>query len=113
MTARRAVPGVRARCRSCDAAIVFATTVAGPNGPGGKWQPLNPLEDPEGRVAVRPTVIGRAVARTLHRDETHDEFAEMLAMPHAATCQPKIAGTSPIPDGVVDLAAHRARRARR
>ena len=33
------------RCEGCTERIVWAKTVAGPNGPGGKWMPLDPFED--------------------------------------------------------------------
>ncbi|MEJ7795545.1 MAG: hypothetical protein WKF50_08330 [Nocardioides sp.] len=112
MTARRPVPGARGKCRRCGDNVVWARTLASPTGRGGKSMPLNPLEDTEGNVAIRPTSNYQAVARVLGKGETHDLTTEVLAMTHFATCQPKIEGTTPagLPDGVVDFAAHRAKK---
>lgn len=86
MTAR-ALPGARVTCERCRAEIVWAVTVAGPNGPGGKATPLDPTEDPRGNVAVNPVAAGRLLARVLGKDEHHDPPIEFLAMPHFATCR--------------------------
>ncbi len=83
----RRLPGDIVTCESCGAPIVWAVTVAGPNGRGGKAMPLNPREDlGYGNTAVRPGHAGRLLARVLFKDETHDAPGEYLAVPHAATC---------------------------
>lgn len=76
------------RCNRCKAPIVWARTVATPNGPGGKAMPLDAYPNPEGNVAVRVTDRRRSVAlaRVLNKDEGHDHRSEVLAMPHFATC---------------------------
>lgn len=84
---RRTIPGDVVECEDCHAPIVWAITVAGPNGPGGKSMPLNPLEDlGYGNTAVRAGHAGRVLARVLGKDETHDSPVEYLAVPHFATC---------------------------
>lgn len=111
MTARK-LPGTAGTCRDCQQPIVWATTVAGPHGRGGKRQAFNPLEDPAGNVAVWAPHHRFMLARALHKDETHDREAEYLAMPHVATCQPTLqpaATVDPSP-GVVDLARYRQTR---
>lgn len=111
MTAPRRLPGIRTGCPACRREIVYALTVAGPNGPGGKRQAFDPFEDPAGRVAIIPLGRGRLHARALHKGETHDEPLELLGMPHVATCPGAPAGTNPrLPDEVADLAAARAKR---
>lgn len=108
MTARQ-LPGRRSTCRTCQKEIVFAQTIAGENGPGGKFMPLDPVESPDGNTAVRAGHRGMVFARVLKKDETHEPPVEYLAMPHFATCT----GEEPlfeVPAGVVDLAA--VRRAR-
>ncbi len=91
--------------------MVWARTVATESGRGGKPMPLDPIENPEGNVAVRALVSsGQLVARVLCKDETHDTTVEMLAMPHAATCAPPPPEPTP-PAGVLDLEAARRRKA--
>lgn len=65
---------------------MWAVTLAGPNGPGGKAMPLDPHEDPAGNTAVRPGHGGRLLARVLQKDEQALTPVELLAMPHFATC---------------------------
>jgi len=115
VTARRPVPGMQAKCRTCQAAIVFAVTVASERGPGGKWQPFDPLEDPKGNVAVRAINPRRSHARALGKDDMIDRETEVRAMPHAATCQPALVDKPepPAPTNVLDLAVARAKRGRR
>jgi hypothetical protein len=100
----------RDRCSGCRRPIVWAITVAGPNGPGGTLQPLDPIEDPAGRIAVTAP-HGRLLARALTKDETVDRPVEYSATTHFATCP---AGVKPdLPVEVVDeLAARRRRRGR-
>ena len=89
MTTPRPLPAppiAPARCRRCRQPIVWAITVAGPNGRGGKGMPLDPLEDLTGNVAVLPVPGGRLTARVLGRDEHVDRPVEYSAMPHFATC---------------------------
>lgn len=73
-------------CELCGEAMVWATTTAGPNGPGGKAIPLNPREDPAGSYAVHHPHRGVLTARPLARDERPDTPTEYRAMPHVATC---------------------------
>lgn len=82
----RRLPGTPEPCDHCGVLVVWATTVASPRGPGGKAQAFDPVEDPRGRVAVRPA-HGRLLARALEKDEVHDPPLEYLGMPHVATCR--------------------------
>ncbi len=110
----RSIPGTASTCQLCKRPIVWATTVAGPNGPGGKSQPFDPYEAPDGNVAVYPAPGHRLRARALHKGEDPATPFEFRAMPHAATCAKAPTGANPrLPAEVVDLAAHRARRAGR
>jgi hypothetical protein len=98
--------------------MVWARTLATESGAGGKAMPLDPFEDPAGNVAVRAVNDrGGLVALVLRKDETHDTFTELRAMPHAATCtpaDPQLPIDDEPPANVVDFAAaHRARGARR
>ena len=111
--APRPLRGTRSICQRCRRPIVWATTLAGPNGPGGKSQPFDPFEDPAGNVAVRETALGRLVARALGKDDALDETVELRAMPHAATCARPEPRAVVLPAGVVDLSAARAKRGRR
>jgi hypothetical protein len=110
---RRPLRGTRSICQRCRQPIVWATTLAGPNGPGGKSQPFDQFEDPAGNVAVRETGLGRLVARALGKDDALDQTTELRAMPHAATCARPEPRAAVLPAGVVDLAAARARKGRR
>lgn len=116
MTARR-LPGRSSTCQRCGSTIVWARTVAGEGGRGGKAMPLDPLEDLDGNVAVRAVDDrGGLVARVLKKDEYRDRTTEYLAMPHAATCRPPDAQLPLEPEStnVIDFgAARRARGARR
>ena len=88
--APRVLPLVAKRgteCDRCGRVIVWARTSAGPNGPGGKAIPLDPVEDFGGSYAVVHVHHGVLVARPLGRDETPDRPSEYAAMPHAATCR--------------------------
>lgn len=82
-------PVVRSFCSGCHAQLVWALTVAGPNGPGGKLMPLDPVEDLRGNVAVTAPRRGRLLARVLQRDEVVDRPLEYAAMPHFASCAAK------------------------
>lgn len=82
----RRLPAGRDICVRCGRPIVWARTVAGPNGPGGKSQPFDPFEDLAGNVAVYPGRRGQLFARALFRDEAVDRPIEYSGMPHAATC---------------------------
>lgn len=93
----------------CKAPIVWAVTVAGENGPGGKAMPLDPHPSIEGNVAVRVNAThGRVLCRVLCKGETVIAGVELLAMPHFATCTarhptkppadtPPIGQTAPLP----------------
>lgn len=84
---RRQLPGEVVACEDCRAPIIWATTVAGPNGRGGKAMPLDHLEDTDyGNTAVWAVRIDRVLARVLSKGETHDAPLEYLAVPHFATC---------------------------
>lgn len=112
MTKPRRIPGRTTTCARCKAPIVWARTVATETGRGGKPMPLDPVENPDGNVAVRALVSsGQLVARVLCKDETHDTTVELRAMPHAATCTP-VPTTEP-PPGVIDFQAARRRKASR
>lgn len=89
-------------CEGCGATIVWARTVAGPNGPGGRWMPLNPLEDLAGNVAVTAPHRDRLHARVISRDEDIDRPHEYAGQTHYATCRTR---THPaVPEQLVDLA---------
>lgn len=104
----RTLPGTQSRCQLCGQRIVWAVTVAGPNGPGGKAQPFDPVEHVDGNVALTPRGRGRLLARALHHGETVDVPLEYRGMPHAATCAKKPAAVQvKMPENVVDLAAAR------
>lgn len=106
------LPGPRGVCRDCGGDVVWAVTVASPRGRGGRPQPLDPKSDNSGRIAVRSPTRGRLLARALTVDEQPDATAELLAVPHAATCPGTRlpTPTEPAPDNVTRLADHRARR---
>lgn len=107
----RRLPAPKVPCESCGRNIVWATTVAGPNGRGGKNQAFDPYEHPDARVAVYPARRGQLYARALFKDEAVDRPIEYAGMPHAATCSGD--PTEPPryqPPGVADLHAARARR---
>lgn len=80
------LPGRRTKCALCGAPIVFARTLSTPTKRGGKAMPLDPTTNLTGNVAVRDQGHGRLVARVLAKDEDHDHFTELRAMPHFATC---------------------------
>ena len=82
----RRIPATTTLCDRCIRPIVWAVTVAGPNGPGGKSQPFDPYEDLAGNVALSPAHRGRLLARALFKDEHVDRPVEYCGMPHAATC---------------------------
>lgn len=110
---RRLPAGAHSRtsCSSCKAEIVWAMTVAGPNGPGGKLMPLDPIEHPDGNVAVTVPHRGELRARVLMKDESVDRPLEYVAMPHFATC--RAGGKPELPAAVIDLQHERDRRRRR
>lgn len=103
-----ATPIARSICGGCRRPIVWAITVAGPNGRGGKAMPLDPLEDLAGNVAVSVPHIGRLLARVLAKDEAVDRPLEYAGMPHFATCPAR--HKPEIPASVIDLKEHRRRR---
>lgn len=74
------------RCARCKAPIIWARTMASESGRGGKAMPLNAEPDPAGNVAVRLVTPTTRVCRVLGKGEGHDQRAEQLYMPHAATC---------------------------
>jgi hypothetical protein len=80
----------RSFCHGCGHLVVWATTVAGPNGPGGKLQPFDPREDLAGRIAItQPIARGRLLARALSKEEQVDRPLEYAGMTHFATCPVK------------------------
>lgn len=79
-------------CEGCAGELVWAVTVAGPNGRGGKLMPLDPVENLAGNVAVTAPHRGRLLARVLTKGEAFDRPHEYAAMPHFATCP---TGTKP------------------
>lgn len=111
--ARRALPAAPSSpCLRCGLHVVWAVTVAGPNGPGGKLMPLDPIEDLDGNVSVTAPTRGRILARVLQRDETVDRPIEWSAMPHFATCLAGVRGAAEVglPADVVALEEERAKR---
>ena len=70
-------------CDSCAAtgttALIRFVRVHGEN--GLSWMPVNADPDPAGNVAVGPNGTGRVLAR-----DQKPTAAEVLWMPHAATC---------------------------
>lgn len=111
-TPLRTLPQAAARttCDGCRAEIVWATTVAGPNGRGGKLMPLDPVENLAGNVAVTAPHRGRLLARVLTKGEAFDRPFEFAGMPHFASCATR---TKPeLPANVIDLQAlrHKPRR---
>ena len=93
------------RCRDCQADIIFARTHA------GKLMPLDPERrepgDPAANVAVSRDHTGRFLARVLKptEDDKPEPF-EWLAIPHFATCLPRLAQQGRVPD-VIPLARRR------
>lgn len=97
-------------CHGCGAQLLWAYTVAGPNGPGGKLMPLDPLESlASGNVAVTAPRRGRLNARVLAHDEYVDRPAEYAASTHFATCP---AGAHPTPPPMPQDDRPRSRRRR-
>lgn len=91
----------RTNCDGCGRPIVWAITVAGPNGRGGKLMPLDPLENLAGNVAItQPAARGLLHARALFRDESFDRPHEFAGMPHFATCPAN--GRPALPVDLVD-----------
>ena len=84
-------------CHGCGRGIVWAITVAGPNGRGGKAMPLDPAEDLAGNVAVTVVTVGRLAARVLMKDESADRPLEFLAQTHFATCPVGAHPVMPVP----------------
>lgn len=108
------IPGPRVKCRRCGAPIVWARTVAGENGPGGKAMPLDPEPNTSGNVAVRPGRRNELLARVLKKGEDHDRQNEIRAVPHMATCRADQRVLDRQAElGVVDFAAAKARRQER
>ncbi len=100
-----AAPIARSTCHGCGRPIVWATTVAGPNGPGNKLQPFDPREDLAGRIAItQPVARGRLLARALHKGENIDRPLEYAGMTHFATCP---VGAHPAPP--IALLEHQTR----
>lgn len=98
----------RTTCEGCRCELVWAMTVAGPNGRGGKLMPLDPLENLAGNVAVTTPHRGRLLARVLTKGETFDRPHEYAAMPHFASCP---TGTKPeLPVDVLQQVRHKPRR---
>lgn len=105
----RPLPGdVHSRCEGCGRDLVWAVTVAGPNGRGGKLMPLDPLEDLTGNVAVTAPRRGRLLARVLTKEEVVDRPVEYCGMPHFATCP--VNAKPDLPPEVIDLQQQRQQR---
>lgn len=98
------------RCRDCQADIVWARTQA------GKLMPLDPERRPDGdpaaNVAVSRDHLGRVLARVLKptEDDRAEPF-EWLAVPHFATCVPRLAREGRV-EGVASLDRARKQRGR-
>ena len=70
-----------ARCRSCDAEIVWATSAT------GKAMPLNAKPDPMGNVRLFGAAGARsAVVLAGEKLEAARSSGALLFMPHHATC---------------------------
>lgn len=82
----RPLPGQETHCSRCHSTVVWAVTAARDTGPGGKPIPLDPIEHPDGNVAVSPGHGRRLVARVLKKGEEPIIPVEYRAMPHFATC---------------------------
>lgn len=95
-------------CHGCWQQIIWARTMAGPNGPGGKYMPLDPIEDPAGNVAVIRTHHGQLRARVLLKDETADRPGEYIANTHFATCPTR--SRPELPLSVIEAQPTRRRR---
>lgn len=109
----RRLPGSPIACARCRRPIVFARTMAGPNGPGGKAMPLDVVEHLAGNVAVTIYHRGELRCRVLTKDDRVDRPLEYAAMPHFATCPGTPEGSNPrLPPDVTDLQAVRHQRAR-
>jgi hypothetical protein len=106
----RTLPAGRAttRCDGCSRDIVWAITVAGQNGRGGKLMPLDPVEVLDGNVAVTNPHRGVLLARVLARDESVSRPVEYAAVAHFATCPVRAHPT--LPADVVDLDDQRRKR---
>lgn len=99
----------RTACDGCGRPIVWALTMASPNGRGGKLMPLDPLEDLAGNVAItQPAARGLLYARALFKDERVDRPAEFAGMPHFATCSSH--GHPALPASLVELLEERRHR---
>lgn len=94
------------QCRDCGADILWGRTDA------GKLMPLDPerrdADDPAANVAATRDHTGRLLVRVLHAGEQPDRH-EWRAVPHFATCVPRLAQAGRIP-GVASLARHRTGR---
>jgi hypothetical protein len=88
--APRRLPGTLSTCPNCRQPVVWATTVGGPRGPGGKLMAFEPVESPLGRAAVKPDSQhrpSRLFARMLDPDEDpFYELGEYQGLPHSAVC---------------------------
>lgn len=88
------------RCRDCQADIIWSRTQA------GKMMPLDPERrepgDPAANVAVARNHLGGVLARVLKAGEVPEPF-EWLAIPHFATCLPRLAQAGRV-DDVIPLA---------
>lgn len=86
-------------CRDCQADIIWGRTTA------GKMMPLDPerldRDDESANVAVCRDHLGRVLARVLTADEQPLPH-EWRAMPHFATCLPRLAAQDRV-EGVVSL----------
>jgi hypothetical protein len=87
-------------CEGCAQPIVWAVTVAGPNGRGGRLMPMDPLEDLTGNVAITAPTSTRLLARVLTKGEEFDRPVEYAGMTHFATCPTRTKPEPPFLMGV-------------
>lgn len=92
------------QCRDCNADILFGRTEA------GKLMPMDPerldREDHRANLAVCRDHTGRLLVRVLKEGEG-TYLHEWRAMPHFATCVPRLAAEGRL-EGVVSLDRRRA-----
>ncbi|MCX4661482.1 hypothetical protein [Streptomyces uncialis] len=78
---RPAPPNGPGHCPRCLNAVIWCLTDT-----NRLAQPVNPGRDPRGNTAIRQDVTGRWRSRGLTRERPTPEHAEVLHIPHAATC---------------------------
>ncbi|WP_406398779.1 hypothetical protein [Streptomyces uncialis] len=75
-----APPNGTGHCPRCGHPVIWCLTTA------RRLQPVNRQRDPTGNTAIHQDVVGRWRSRGLTRERPTPEGAEVLHIPHAATC---------------------------